>query len=397
MDEIWITGIGIVSPLGIGCEAVEASLREHRSGIRPITLFETEGYPVKCGGEVSEFRARDLVRNRKALKISRRNIHLALAAGNLAWEHAGLEGRVAPERAGVVMSAGRLGATLEEICPALREAINGEGRVDLAKYAETSARIMPPYWFLRHIPNLVPGTVAIDLGLKAPSNTICVGGIGSLLALDEAVSILRRGDSDVMLAGGADCLVDAYHVVTHHQLGRLDVEHPEGPRPFHRDAAGTVLGETGTVVVLERADFARAGNRAPLAVWEGFRSGRPSEADPSGWVEEMNGTDAPAAAVLGGTGRPDLDSREISLAYPNSKLACYRNRSGWLGSSTGVHDLACALIEARATGAIANRPHDGVLPSHDRWENAAVTVGDTLAVQTLSWTGAFASATIRIA
>ena len=387
MDEIWLTGIGTVSPLGIGREAVENALENGESGIRDISLFEVGDYPIGTGGEIPDFQARKMVKNRKLLKVSRRNIHLALAAGNLGWEDAGLEGQVEPERAGVIMSAGRLGATLEEVCYAVRDAVNEEGNLSLERYAETSARLMPPYWFLRHIPNLVPGSVAIELDLKAPCNTICLNGVGSLVAIQESVAVIERGEADVMLAGGADCLVDPYHIVTHHQLGRLDLTHPEGPRPFEGDASGTLLGETGTVVVLERAEFARSRGKSPIAVWRGGCSGRPKHREQIG-AGDFDWERTPDLTVLGGSGNQELDQAEYDLTDPESSLTCFRGQTGWFGGSNGVHDLACALISGKSSPALSS---DRIAPSlsPDRWPPQTVGGGDLLQIQSLSWSGLF--------
>ncbi|MCA9447488.1 MAG: hypothetical protein KC931_10255 [Candidatus Omnitrophica bacterium] len=384
----------MVSPLGIGTEAIRKALFEDASGIAEISLFETGDYPVRFGAEVKDFQAKQHVRNRKALKVSRRNIHLALAAGNLAWEEAKLEGQVDPERAGVVMSAGRLGATLEEVCYAVRNSLDPAGQLLLEKYAENSAKLMPPYWFLRHIPNLVPGTVAIELGLKAPSNTICLNGVGSLVSIQEAVAIIERGEADVMLAGGADCLVDPYHVVTHHQLGRLDLNHPDGPRPFTKEACGTVLGETGTVIVLERADFARSRGSKPIAKWRGGHIGRPKAFNPE--MREWEGeTTIPRLTVLSGAGSSDIDSREFELADPDSNLTCYRHRTGWLGGSNGVHDLACALLDpSPRMDELLESIHPSFAP--DRWAADPLLPGDILAVQSISWSGLFAGVRFEI-
>ena len=203
MSEVWITGIGIVSPIGIGKENISRSLAEGRSGIGPISRIDVEDFPVRLAGEVKDFRPRDYVRNRKSLKITRLITQLALAAGKLAWEDAELENGTEPGRAGITMSAGRVTGDLTEVAPAVYASLDEEGRFDLAAYAYHSTVHMPPYWFLRHIPNMVPTHVSIELGLKGPSDTNCTTVVGGLLALEEAADIIRRHDADVMLAGGA--------------------------------------------------------------------------------------------------------------------------------------------------------------------------------------------------
>ena len=398
MPEIWITGIGIVSPLGIGRENVLDALLERKSGIGPVTHFETGDFPVGLAAEVKDFRARDYVKNRKALKVSRLNIHLALAAGKLAWDDAGLEGRADPNRTGVVMSAGRITANLMEVCFPVRNSIDENGKLDLSEYARQAPDYMPPYWFLRHIPNLVPGHISIELGLKGPSNTNCMTVVGGLLALEEAARIIERDDADVMLAGGADTLVEPYHLITHLQKGRLDTRKEGVPCPFDTNARGTVLGDGSTVLVLENAATAKAQGKSPLAVLERFDYGKtvdvPFEGPPR-LLRKPEGTPQAAVTALAGTGVRDFDALEIELAG-ESDTTCYRALSGWMAGSNGPHDLACLLIEA-GTGEIRPCPQvqDPIL-GDGRWGGRKIGSGDVLGVQCLSWEGQFASLKVRL-
>ena len=398
MSEIWITGIGIVSPTGIGRDDVRASLSEGKSGIGPITQFEVGDFPIQRAAEVKDFRARDYVKNRKALKVSRRNIHLALAAGKLAWDDAGLEEQVSPERAGIVMSAGRITADLDEVCLPVWRSIDQKGVLNLAEYARQAPETMPPYWFLRHIPNLVSAHISIELGLKGPSNTNCMTVVGGLVALEESARIIDRGEADVMLAGASDTLVEPYHLITHYQLGRLDSRKEGAPSPFDGAGNGTVLGDAGTVLVLEEANFARGRGKKPLAVWDGFESGRyvdvPREGSPSVLRTPFEGVPADVTSLTG-TGLSGLDSCELQLAG-DSCFTCYRPLSGWLGGTGGPHDLACLLIEAE-TGEVKSpcgieNPVNGA----EAWKGRKVKSGDTLAVQSLSWEGQFASLRVRV-
>jgi 3-oxoacyl-(acyl-carrier-protein) synthase len=400
-SEIWITGIGIVSPLGIGREAVADSLSQGLSAIRPIEQFEVGDFEVQEAAEVRDFNPRELVKNRKALKISRRNTHLALAAGTLAWRDAQLEGRVEPERAGIVMSAGRITPDLKEVSPLFLSALDDGGRLNLQLYAQNCPSFFPPYWFLRHIPNMVPAHIAIELNLKAPSDTTCMTVVGGLLAMDTAASILRRGDADVMLAGASETLVEPYHLVTHLQEGRLDTRVSASPRPFSPDARGTVLGEGSTILVLERAEFAERTGAKPLAILEDFTSGGyldTQDRENPTLLRNNPYSAPPDLTLLGGTGWPSFDRAEIELAQPSSSFACYRPWAGWQGSVNGPHDLACFLLSGyRSPQEIFPRqePIQG-LECDSRFQPGLLKSGQRVAVQSVSWAGQFAALTARV-
>jgi len=400
MPEIWITGIGVASPLGIGAEAVRASLAGGSNGLGPLTLFDRGDLPIHRVGEVKDFRPREMVVNKKSLKVSKRNCHLAMAAGRLAWTDAGLDEGVPASRAGVVMSAGRTTAIVEELAHAVRDSFSPDGRLDYSLYAENSTVYLPPYWFLRYIPNMVPAHTAIELNFKGPSNTLCAGVVGGLLALEEACSILERGEAEVMLAGGSDSFVEPYHWITLRQLGLLDERPERSPSPFEPDAAGTVLGEAAALLVLETESSAKKRGRDPIAIVGGFESGRlprRKEDGKPGLPRIPSETKPAALTALMGSGVPERDALETELAADSNWL-CYRNRTGWLGGTQGPHDLACLLLEASSKGGVVTATPDLTDPIGGRakWVENRVRSGDRLRVQSLSRSGRFSAVTVRL-
>jgi len=243
-ERVVITGIGLVSPLGIGRADAWASALAGRSGAGPVTHFDASDHGAKIAFEVKGFDPLTFI-DRRALRRMDRSSQLAVAAAALAIEDAGLEIPPDAERHGAVISTGNGGnATYEETHRTLLE--RGPDRIS-------------PVALPMIICNMAAGHVSIAYGLKGPLSCVLTACASSLHALGEAADVIRRGQADVMLAGGSEAAVTPY------AMGALDAsramshrnDDPVGAsRPFDAERDGFVLGEAGAILVLERMDLA---------------------------------------------------------------------------------------------------------------------------------------------
>jgi 3-oxoacyl-[acyl-carrier-protein] synthase II len=256
--DVVITGIGVVSPIGIGHAAYWKSLREGRSGVRPVTLFDTSAYPVHFGAEVSDFDPKALVKPRKSLKVMSREIQFGFAAADLAMLDAGLEpGRVEPARFGAVYGADMIYCDLSELESAYRRSMVS-GQFDFSRWGESAMSEMFPLWLLRNLPNMVACHVAIVQEAHGPNNTIGLGDVSSLAAIAEAVRVIERDAADVMITGGVGARL---HPTTHCFRGHHDLSHRNddpaaASRPFDASRDGLVNGEGSASFVLETREHA---------------------------------------------------------------------------------------------------------------------------------------------
>lgn len=256
--DVVITGIGVVSPIGIGHAAYWKSLREGHSGVRPVTLFDTSAYPVHFGAEVVDFDPKALVKPRKSLKVMSREIQFGFAAADLAMADAGLEpGRVEPTRFGAVFGADMIYCELPELEGAYRRSMV-DGQFDFSRWGEAAMSEMFPLWLLRNLPNMVACHVAIVQEAHGPNNTIGLGDVSSLAAIAEAVRVIERGATDVMITGGVGARL---HPTTHCFRGHFDQSHRNddpaaASRPFDADRDGLVNGEGAAALVIETREHA---------------------------------------------------------------------------------------------------------------------------------------------
>src|SRR5262245_41166603 len=170
--DVVITGLGVVSPIGIGTEAFTASLRAGRSGVRAITLFDASGFPVRIGAEVVDFDPKAYVRPRKSLKVMSREIQFGFAAADMAMTAAGLQqGQAEPDRFGVVFGAEMIYCELDELEAVYRRCMT-EGKFDFGRWGEAMMGEMFPLWMLRNLPNMVACQIAIVHDARGPNNTI---------------------------------------------------------------------------------------------------------------------------------------------------------------------------------------------------------------------------------
>ena len=261
--RVVITGMGAVSPLGLSAQETWRSALEGRSGVKPITLFDTTDCPVRFAAEVKGF---DVTRavgpyqpapghtitqaaNTKEMRRVGRFTHLALAAGLEAYGDSGLDAiraQIDPDRMGVNIGAGMGG--LPEI-----EAVHDE-------FISKGYKRITPFFILQSIPNLASGQLSILLNLRGPNLCNVTACSSSAHSVGESFRQIQRGDADIMVAGGAEAVVCKLGVGGFAAMKALSTrnESPEqASRPWDRDRDGFVLGEGAAVLILEEFEFAR--------------------------------------------------------------------------------------------------------------------------------------------
>ncbi|MBN2218568.1 MAG: beta-ketoacyl-[acyl-carrier-protein] synthase family protein [Pirellulales bacterium] len=273
--EIVITGVGVVSPIGIGAEAFWESLRQGRAGVRQLDLLDGSDLRPPLGGNIPDFDPKVYVRPRKSLKVMSRDIQLAFAASDMACQQSGLApGAIAPERLGVVFGADMITCDLDELRPAFAGSME-DGRFNFARWGESALAQMYPLWMLKYLPNMPACHVGIAQDARGPNNTLTLGEASSLAAVAEAARIIERGQADAMITGGAGCRIHpavwAYRRA-YHFSERVD-NPAEAMRPFDADRDGTVHGEGAGALVLESRGHAEARGATILARIGRFASG----------------------------------------------------------------------------------------------------------------------------
>jgi 3-oxoacyl-[acyl-carrier-protein] synthase II len=256
--DIVITGVGVVSPIGIGCTAFWSALVAGVNGIRPIDLFDASGLRTPYGGQIPDFDPKVYVRPRKSLKVMSRDIQLGFAAADLAMADATLAaGDMEPERFGVVIGGDMIYADIEDLELTYRRSVH-DGRFDFGRWSEAIQEETHPLWLLKHLPNMTASHIAIAHDARGPNNSIVLGDVSSLLAIGEAASIIRRGWADVMLTGGTGCRLHPTALVARGEavLSRPVDDYRRVCRPFDRDRDGMLDGEGAAVFVLESREHA---------------------------------------------------------------------------------------------------------------------------------------------
>jgi len=247
LRKVVVTGIGVISPVGIGPEDFFGNLLAGRSGIRRLTSEFASRLASRVGGEVDFDPAQFFVKPKLALLD--RFSQLALIAARQAVKDAAMEeGDARKAKAGVYIGTGLGGAHTTEA-----------GYVDL--FLNSRDRL-PPYTVVRGMNNAAAAHISIDFALRGPSLTYSTACSSSAVAIGEACRAIRHGYADLAIAGGAESLLTLGTIRAWEALRTLAAEDPADPgascRPFSRDRTGLVLGEGAGMVVLETEENARA-------------------------------------------------------------------------------------------------------------------------------------------
>jgi 3-oxoacyl-[acyl-carrier-protein] synthase II len=243
--RVVVTGIGLVSSLGIGTEANWASLCAGRSGIGRVTRFDVTGFAAQIAGEVKGFDPLDFVDKKDVKKIDT-FIQYAIAASDFAVKHARLT--VTPDlapRVGVFIASG----------------IGGFGTIEREHkaYLEGGPRRISPFFIPSAIINLAAGQVSIRVGAKGPNSATCTACSASAHAIGDAFEIIKRGGADAMIAGGSEAAITPMGLGGFAAMRALSTRNDEpekASRPFDRDRDGFIMGEGAGVLVLEALEHA---------------------------------------------------------------------------------------------------------------------------------------------
>lgn len=259
--RVVITGVGVVSPIGVGKVDFWNSLLSCRSGIGFLRAFPGWNLPSKVAAEVVNFDPSQWIRHRKTLKVMSRDIQLGVASANIAVDDASLtHGTVDPERLGVVFGASRITTTPQELAEAVA-ACSTEVPFDYNRWGEDSMGQIYPLWLLKQLPNMPACHVSIDHDARGPNNTITSREASALLAVAEAYNVIQRNAADAMIVGacGSDIHpVDIARLNLYEHLSQREGDPTRACRPFDIDRDGCIVGEGAATFVLEEYEFARA-------------------------------------------------------------------------------------------------------------------------------------------
>lgn len=296
--RVVVTGVGLVSPLGIGTSETWQGLVAGRSGAGHITRFDASDFSSRIACEVKGFDPLDYADRRDARKMDT-FIQYALAASLFAAEDAGLKTPLAnPDRVGVVISSGIGGF----------ETIEREHR----KLLEKGPRRISPFFVPAMVVNLAAGWVSIRLGARGPNSAMATACSAGAHAVGEAFRLIRHGHAEAVVAGGAEATITPMCIGGFASMKALSTRNDEperASRPFDRDRDGFVVGEGAGILVLEEREEALARGATPYAEVLGygmsgdaFHITAPAE-DGSGAVRVMQ-----AALTEAGASPEDVDA-----------------------------------------------------------------------------------------
>jgi 3-oxoacyl-[acyl-carrier-protein] synthase II len=281
-ERVAITGIGVVTPIGIGSAEFTDALRAGRPGGVRISAFDCEGFDTRIAAEVDDerFDAGAYVVPRKMVKHMSRSASFAVAAAAMARRDSGLaDGDADPYRTAVSLGAGGMGPVDLDLLlgQATAAVIASRGQasdeLSIPEFARVFRERTNPISMLRGLPNLAAAHVAIQQNARGPNNTITTACSAGTQAIGEGMRAIQRGDADVVFAGGADAMINPVGVLGFSMLGTLSRRNDEparASRPFDVDRDGFVIGEGAAVVVLERESLARARGAHVLAELAGY-------------------------------------------------------------------------------------------------------------------------------
>ena len=376
--RVVITGVGVVSPLGIGVDPFLASLKAKRSGVDVVTdVMDASAAPGNVGGEVPDFddgvtKSAMPKKQRKFVKVMCREIELGVVSAMQAVEHAGLGmDDLDRSRIGVEFGANLMFSppdVLEDACEACVEDGTTPRDFRFDRWGKAGMKVLEPLWLLKYLPNMPACHIGIALDARGPSNSLTMGGASGNTALSEAAHIIERGAADVMVAGTTGTKlhpVKTLNAGLFRELARGDGPPGTWCKPYDTHRLGEVVGEGACTLILEERAHAEARGATILGEVLGFGSACVAELDGTGHLgRALLGAGRAALRDAGlspgdlghlnghgiGTQGHDADeARGLSdlLEGADVPVTGLKGYTGNAGAGSGVQELAASLLMLR--------------------------------------------------
>lgn len=326
--RVVVTGLGVVSPIGIGAKQVWDNLLHGKNGIREISQFDASGMAIRIAAEVKDFAAADWMSS-KELRRTDKFIHYGIAATKMALDDAGLViDESNAERVGVNVGSGIGG--LQMIENNMREMIaNGPKRIS-------------PFFVPGAIINMAAGMISIQFGAKGPNMSMVSSCATSAHCIGDAGRLIEYGDADVMIAGGAEAPISMTGIAGFGALKALSLRNDDpgtASRPFDLDRDGFVLGEGAGVLILEEFEYAKKRGARIYAELAGM--GMSSDASHI-TAPSMDGPRRAIQAALRNAGANPSDVDYIN-AHGTSTLLGDANETNAIKAALGAHAYKVAI------------------------------------------------------
>ena len=257
--RVVITGLGLVTPLGIGVKPTWASLCAGKSGIGEITRFDSSAYATKIAAEVKDFKPQDFMSKKDARRVES-FIAYALAATRMAIEDSGLVIDSTNEtRVGTITGCGLGGLRFMEDT--------------VLRVSEDGPKWTSPFFIPMMIGNMAPGMISVYFGAKGPNSSLATACAAGAHAVGNSFRLIQNGAADAMITGGTEAVISPSCIAGFNSMKALSTRNDEpqkASRPFERDRDGFVVGEGGGILILEKLDHALARNAPIYAEMVGY-------------------------------------------------------------------------------------------------------------------------------
>jgi 3-oxoacyl-[acyl-carrier-protein] synthase II len=365
--------MGWITPMGHSIESVWKRLLAGESGISRTTIFDAHTFPTSISAEVKDYKMSDFIGDPGPHAGAGRNTQFALGACKQAWAAAKLDkAKLDLDRVGIYLGSGEGSLDFDAYSTAALSAWKTDATaLDSVKWAHVALERMNVVREMEQEPNMPLSHLALLTGAKGPAFNCLTACAASTQAIGEATEILRRGDADVMIGGGAHSMIHPFGVTGFNRLTALSTANenpPRASRPFDAQRGGFVLGEGAGMVILETLEHAKARNAPILAEIVGYGSTADAyritdqHPDGEGAIAAMKEALADAGLTptdiqylnAHGTGTRENDGNEtgaIKAVFGSAARSCpvssIKSMMGHLIAAAGAVELICCVLAIR--------------------------------------------------
>ncbi len=339
MRRVVVTGIGLITSLGIGKQKTWERVLNGECGIDKITAFDTTEQSIHIAGEVKDFNPEDYIEKKEIKKLARFS-QFAVAASKLALEDSKFViDESNAERTGVIVGSGIGGLEIIE--------------TEVGKLLEKGSRRVSPFYIPGAIVNMAAGNVSIYLGAKGPNTSVVTACAAGTNSIGDAYEIIKLGKADTMIAGGAEATITPSGIAGFANLKALStIEDPKkASRPFTADRGGFVMGEGAGILILEELEQAKARGAKIYAEIVGYGS----TGDAYHMTSPSEGGEGAVRAMKMALDEAEADITEVDYinAHGTSTPANDKNETAAIKTLFGDHAYKLAVSSTKgATGHI---------------------------------------------